>query len=56
MSKKVLVVDDDPDVVTFNTTVVEENGYTALVANNGQEGLKMIRKEKLLKVFLMAKI
>lgn len=46
MSKKVLVVDDDPDVRVFNVTVVEENGYTPLVAANGEEGLKLIREEK----------
>jgi len=45
MSKRVLVVDDDPDVRLFNTTVLEENGYTPLVATNGEEGLEMIRKE-----------
>jgi len=45
MSKRVLVVDDDPDVRLFNTTVLEENGYTPLVATNGQEGLEIIREE-----------
>ncbi len=38
MGKKVLVVDDDPDVRLFNVTVLEENGYTPLVATNGEEG------------------
>ena len=42
MSKKVLVVDDDPDVRLFSVTVLEENGYTPLEAENGEEGLKMI--------------
>ena len=46
MSKKVLVVDDDPDVVTFNVTIVEELGYTPLVAKNGEEGLKIVKKEQ----------
>ena len=46
MSKKVLVVDDDPDVRLFNTTVVEENGYIPVEAANGEEGLKMVREEK----------
>ncbi|CAB5091722.1 hypothetical protein D3OALGA1CA_5510 [Olavius algarvensis associated proteobacterium Delta 3] len=45
MSKRVLVVDDDPDVRLFNTTVLEENGYTPLEATNGEEGLEIIRKE-----------
>jgi two-component system, OmpR family, phosphate regulon response regulator PhoB len=46
MSKKVLVVDDDPDVRLFNVTVVEENGYTPLEADNGEDGLKLIKEQK----------
>ncbi|BBO70599.1 response regulator [Desulfosarcina alkanivorans] len=45
MSKKVLIVDDDPDVRLFNTTVVEESGHTPVEAANGEEGLKIIRKD-----------
>lgn len=44
MGKTVLVVDDDPDVRLFNTTVVEENGYTSIEAENGEEGLQMVRE------------
>ena len=46
MGKTVLIVDDDPDVRLFNTTVVEENGYTPLEASNGEEGLEMIKTSK----------
>ncbi len=46
MGKKVLIVDDDPDVRLFNVTVVEENGYTPIEAANGEEGLERIKKEK----------
>jgi twitching motility two-component system response regulator PilH len=46
MGKKVLVVDDDPDVRLFSTTVLEENGYVPLEAENGEEGLRMIRSDK----------
>mgnify|MGYP004000625487 FL=1 len=45
MSKKVLVVDDDPDVGSFVVTVLEENQYIPLVAQDGVEGLEMIEKE-----------
>lgn len=45
MSKKVLIVDDDPDVRLFNATVVEESGYTPVEAENGEEGLKMVKEE-----------
>lgn len=46
MSKKVLVVDDDPDVRVFNIAVLEENGYTPLEATNGEEGMNIIKQEK----------
>jgi twitching motility two-component system response regulator PilH len=45
MSKKVLIVDDDPDVRLFNATVVEESGYTPVEAANGEEGLKKLKRE-----------
>jgi twitching motility two-component system response regulator PilH len=45
MSKKVLIVDDDPDVTLFNTTVVEECGYTPMEASNGEDGLRIIKKD-----------
>jgi len=45
MGRKVLVVDDDPDVRLFNTTVVEESGHTPIEAANGEEALQMIKAE-----------
>jgi twitching motility two-component system response regulator PilH len=46
MGKTILIVDDDPDVRLFSATIVEESGYTPLEASNGEEGLKMVKKEK----------
>ena len=46
MSKKVLVVDDDPDVCLFTQAVLEENGYTPIVAKNGMEGEEAVKKNK----------
>ena len=45
MEKKVLVVDDDPDVRLFATTVLEEHGFLPIEAGNGEEGLQMIKSE-----------
>jgi len=45
MSKKVLTVDDDPDISVFVKTVLEENGYTPVVAKNGEMGLAIAREE-----------
>ncbi len=46
MRKKVLTVDDDPDIISFVVTVLEENDYIPLEANNGEEALAKIRQEK----------
>ncbi len=46
MGKKVLVVDDDPDIRLFGVTVLEENGYTPLEASDGEEGLRIVKEEQ----------
>jgi two-component system, OmpR family, phosphate regulon response regulator PhoB len=46
MGKRVLVVDDDPDVRLFSQTVLEENGYIPVLATNGEEGEEAVKKEK----------
>ena len=46
MSKKVLVVDDDPDVRSFVVTVLEENGYTPQQAHDGVDGLEKIQADR----------
>jgi two-component system, OmpR family, phosphate regulon response regulator PhoB len=46
MGKRVLVVDDDPDVRLFSQTVLEENGYIPVLATNGEEGEESVKKEK----------
>ena len=46
MSKKILIVDDEPDVLTFTSAVLEENGYSSAKAKNGVEGIELVYKEK----------
>ncbi len=38
MTKRVLVVDDELDVRTFISTLLDSNGYKAVVAENGEQG------------------
>ncbi len=45
MPKKVLTVDDDPDISAFVKTVLEENGYIPIVAKNGEMGLAIAKEE-----------
>ncbi|MFC1856526.1 response regulator [Thermodesulfobacteriota bacterium] len=46
MAKKVLVVDDELDMRTFISTLLETSGYKPLTAENGQEGLALAREKK----------
>jgi len=46
MSKKVLTVDDDPDIIAFVKTVLEQNNYLPIVAKNGEMGLASAREER----------
>lgn len=45
MSKKILIVEDDPDIATFERSLLEEKGYTCVHAKDGVEGLELARKE-----------
>ena len=43
-SKKILVVDDEPDTRTFLTTVLEDNGYRTQEVADGEEAIKAIEE------------
>ncbi|MBT3233165.1 MAG: response regulator [Calditrichaeota bacterium] len=44
--KKILVVDDEPDILTFFSTVFEDNGATVFTATDGDEAIKLAMAEK----------
>jgi len=46
MAKKVLVVDDELDMRTFITTLLETNGYKPLSAEDGVQGLEVARQKR----------
>ena len=46
MAKRVLVVDDELDMRTFLTTLLETSGYKPLSAVDGKEGMEVARKKK----------
>ncbi|MBE9571768.1 MAG: response regulator [Proteobacteria bacterium] len=46
MSKTVLSVDDEDHIREFVSTVLEENGYTPILATNGEEAMDIIRQQK----------
>ena len=41
--KTILIVDDEPDVVTYLTALLEDNGYACLSAADGAEGVEKAR-------------
>ena len=45
MPKKVLVVDDDDNTRRFLTVALEENGYEARTAEDGDDGYRKIEEE-----------
>jgi CheY-like chemotaxis protein len=46
MAKKILIVDDEPDVVSYLEMILQDNGYETLTAANGNEALALLRSEK----------
>lgn len=44
--RKILVVDDDPDVISALTTILESGGYTVVSAPNGTIGMQKALSEK----------
>ena len=46
MSKKILLIDDDVDLVEMNKSFLESHGYDVVFAYNGVDGLKMLDSEK----------
>ena len=44
--KKVMVVDDEPDIRETVKIVLEKNGYTVITAVSGDDGLKKWKVEK----------
>jgi len=43
--RKILVIDDDPDILEALTTVLESQGYQVATARDGAEGLDRLRAE-----------
>ena len=44
--KKIMVVDNEPDIVDLTRTVLELGGYNVVTANSGEECLRLLEKEK----------
>jgi len=43
--KKILIVDDEPDVVRYLTVLLENNGFATVGASDGREGFEKAESE-----------
>jgi len=43
--KKILIVDDEPDVLTYLTALFQDNGYDTLTAEDGVTGFELAKSE-----------
>lgn len=46
MAHKILIIDDDPVIVTYLSSLFENNGYQVAVASNGIEGAEVVKKNR----------
>ena len=45
MAKKIMVVDDDPQIISYLTTLFSDNGYDVCSASDGEVALSVLEKE-----------
>ena len=46
MSKKILIADDEPNIVTALEFLLQKNGYEVLIARNGDAALRLIEAQR----------
>lgn len=44
--KRILVIDDEPHVVTYLETLLQDNGYETVAASNGREGMEKVKTDR----------
>ncbi len=44
-NQKILIIDDDPDIVEAMRMPLEANNYNVITANNGKDGLQRAKEE-----------
>jgi DNA-binding response OmpR family regulator len=44
-AKRILIVDDEPDVVAYLSTLLEDNGFQVIAAVNGKDGMEKAKAE-----------
>jgi CheY-like chemotaxis protein len=45
--KTILIIDDEPDTLTYFSSILEDNGYNTIIAENGEDGLMKLQSNKI---------
>ena len=45
-AKKILIVDDEQDILAYFEAIFQDSGYDTVVARDGSEGLELAKSEK----------
>lgn len=46
MAKKILIIDDDPNIVTYLEDIFQDNGYATCKATDGAGAMDVVRSER----------
>jgi CheY-like chemotaxis protein len=46
MTRKILIIDDDPNIVSYLEDVFTDNGYATCTASDGVDAVEIVKKEK----------
>ena len=46
MAKKILIIDDEPEVISYLKDIFEEAGYATVTAKNGVEGIEVAQVQQ----------
>ncbi|MBI5117053.1 response regulator [Candidatus Poribacteria bacterium] len=45
-TKKIAIIDDEPDIVFYLASALQDNGFEVCTATNAHEGLELIRSQR----------
>ncbi|MGE4297707.1 MAG: DVU0259 family response regulator domain-containing protein [Desulfovibrionaceae bacterium] len=46
MAKKIMIIDDDPNIVSYLSELFEDNGYATCTANDGAGAVDIVKSEQ----------
>jgi len=46
MAKKILIIDDEPDTLTYFSDLLQDNGFETITADNGIDGVEKMKEDR----------